>query len=102
MDLPIKRCTECDEILYHYKYLCQNCFSDQLEDSTIEGKGSVYSYTKIHAAPKQFAQQAPYFIVLVEMEQGLKVTGRYEGEDITINDSVELSGIKDDCYYFKN
>ncbi|WP_209121037.1 Zn-ribbon domain-containing OB-fold protein [Alkalihalobacillus sp. BA299] len=101
MKLPVKKCKQCQSILYTSKYHCTTCYSDELEQTEIDGKGKVYSYTKIHAAPKQFAGQAPYFVILVHLDQGLKVTGRFNGNNVQIDKAVELDEIKDRAYFFK-
>ncbi|WP_216827487.1 Zn-ribbon domain-containing OB-fold protein [Alkalihalobacterium elongatum] len=101
MKLPVKRCKHCQSILYTSKYHCTSCYSDELELTEIDSKGKIYSYTKIHAAPKQFADQTPYYIILVHLDQGLRVTGRFNGNQVEINTPVELEEIKDRAYFFK-
>lgn len=101
MNLPVKKCKQCQSILYTSKYHCTTCYSDELELTDIDGKGTIYSYTKIHAAPKQFADQAPYYVILVHLNEGLKVTGRFTGDDVQIDTPVELDEIKDQAYFFK-
>lgn len=101
MKVPVKACTNCDNILYESKYHCPTCYSDDLKMTEIDGRGKVYSYTKIHAAPKQFANQAPYYIILVDLDNGLKVTGRFNSELVQIGEAVVLDEIKDKAYYFK-
>jgi uncharacterized OB-fold protein len=101
MNVPVKKCKRCQAILYTSKYHCKDCYSDELELTEIEGEGKVYSYTNIHSAPKQFAGQAPYCVILVELVQGLKVTGRLRGGNVQIDERVVLDEIKDECYFFK-
>ncbi|AXF55264.1 Zn-ribbon domain-containing OB-fold protein [Salicibibacter kimchii] len=100
MDIPVKKCKKCHEVLHSCKLQCPICLSDDLELTTIKGEGTIYSYTKIHTAPKQFADQVPYYVVLIQLD-GLNVTGRFIGEDVQINDFVVLEDIKNECYYFK-
>lgn len=39
-------------------------------------KGKVISYTIIRVPPQQFADQAPYAVGIVELEDGIKLTGQ--------------------------
>jgi uncharacterized OB-fold protein len=43
---------------------------------TFSGKGRVYSYTTVLSAPEGFAEQAPYRIALVELDEGPLVTAQ--------------------------
>ena len=50
----------------------------------------VYTETVVHAAPVQFAAEAPYQIAIVEFEDGHRRTVRIEGERVAIEDQVEF------------
>jgi uncharacterized protein len=102
MKLSAKQCIKCDKILSIDKYHCTSCWSEELETTQLSGKGEVYSYTNIYAAPEPFTEQAPYFVILVDLEKGPRVTGRYIGEEIKIGDRIGLDSIKDRGYYFKS
>ncbi|PAE96890.1 Zn-ribbon domain-containing OB-fold protein [Shouchella clausii] len=100
MNMPASRCPDCGRLFHSGKSYCPDCDRDTLDSIDLNGKGEVYSYTEIYAAPKRFAQQAPYLIVLVEMEHGLRVTGRMLNGPVQIGDRVELHKVEDHCYYF--
>lgn len=38
--------------------------------------GVVYTETIVHAAPEQYAADAPYQLAIIEMNQGGRITGR--------------------------
>ncbi len=67
----------------------------------LSGKGKVFSYTNIYTAPKKFSGSVPYFIILVDLEEGLRVTARYNGKEMEIGKKVELDTIEDRAYFFK-
>jgi uncharacterized OB-fold protein len=46
------------------------------EAVTFSGRGTVYSYTTVLSAPEGFADQAPYSIALVELDEGPLVTAQ--------------------------
>lgn len=98
MDIPTAYCHTCNKRWTEDKRFCPSCLSDELETHPISGQGTVYSYTKIHAAPKKYAQDAPYFVVLVDLDEGLRITTRYTGDTIAINDPVVVSEIQDRAY----
>jgi uncharacterized OB-fold protein len=52
-----------------------------MEWGRVSGKGTLVSFTVIHIAPDDFQEEAPYFIAIVELEEGTRVTGRLQGFD---------------------
>ncbi|WP_163527122.1 OB-fold domain-containing protein [Halobacillus ihumii] len=101
MGFTAKYCINCDQILSIDKYYCPVCFLDRLEEKRLSGRGEIYSFTKIYAAPKPLADQAPYYVVLVDLEEGLRVTARYNGDHTEIGEKVELESIDCRTYYFR-
>ncbi|UOQ91925.1 OB-fold domain-containing protein [Halobacillus shinanisalinarum] len=101
MGLTAKYCINCDHTLSTDKYYCPVCFSDRLEEKRLSGRGEIYSFTNIYAVPKPLADQAPYYIVLVDLEEGLRVTARYNGDHVEIGKKVELESIDRRAYYFR-
>ena len=45
----------------------------------VSGRGRVYSHIVVHAAPAFFAAAAPYTLVVVDLEQGLRLVTRWHG-----------------------
>lgn len=83
------------------KYFCPECGTSEFLEKEIKDVGTVYSYTKIHIAPAEFADIAPYNIVLVDLdESNAKVTTRIE-EDVKIGDKVDLDRIENGAYIYK-
>ena len=56
------------------------------------GSGIVYSYTVVQDAPENFAEQAPYILALVKLDEGAMVTAQLTdvGAEIAIGDRVEM------------
>lgn len=83
------------------KYFCPECGETQFEEREVSDNGTVYSFTKIHIAPAEFAHIAPYNVVLVELDEAnAKVTTRIE-EDVAIGDKVSLDRIENEAYIYK-
>ncbi len=53
-------------------------------------RGVVYTETVVHLAPEALSAEAPYQLVIVEMEPGKRRTGRMRGERVSIGDAVRL------------
>ena len=64
--------------------------------------GTVYTETVVHLAPASHADQAPYQVVIVEYDDGSRVTGRLmAGEaNVQIGDQVSLAETRDHVPYF--
>jgi uncharacterized OB-fold protein len=52
--------------------------------------GIVYTETVVHAAPEQFAADAPYQLAIVSLAEGGRVTARIEGARVAIGDRVNF------------
>lgn len=63
--------------------------------------GVVYTETVVHAAPEQFASEAPYQLAIVELDEGGRVTARIAGDRVAIGDRVELDGERGGVMYFR-
>jgi uncharacterized OB-fold protein len=63
--------------------------------------GTVYTETLIHAAPREFVNEAPYQLIIVTLADGRRVTGRVDGDPVSIDDAVELTAEKNGVPYFR-
>lgn len=64
-------------------------------------QGTVYTETVIHVAPEAFVHEAPYQMVIVDLESGVRVTGRVDGERVAIGDRVEESVMHNGVRFFR-
>jgi uncharacterized protein len=99
-NLTIVNCTACGYTALPPKYMCPKCRNDQLDSSEISGRGQVYSYTTIHVATEQFAGQVPYHLLLVQLENSLRLTARLLEGTPSIGSKVELARHEDEIYWF--
>jgi uncharacterized OB-fold protein len=75
--LLLQRCRACGDHWRLPRSLCRACGSDQLEANISAGDGVVHAATTIHRAPgPEFADAVPYGIVLVDLDEGVRVMGR--------------------------
>ena len=64
-------------------------------------QGIVYTETVVHMAPPALTHLAPYQLVMVDLADGRRVTGRCEGDRVTIGDPVELATETDGVLIFR-
>jgi uncharacterized OB-fold protein len=64
------RCTGCGHIEFPPRADCPGCGGTGFEWVDISGKGSLVTYTTIHAAPTGFGDRAPYTIGVIDLEEG--------------------------------
>ena len=73
------RCKSCERLLVPPRPVCPDCYGSDMEWVELKGEGVVESYTIIHIAPPQFAQEAPYVVALVRLDEGVRLPGRLVG-----------------------
>lgn len=79
--LLLQRCGACGKVRHYPQLLCGQCQSDQVEWFHASQRGAVHSWTVAHHAfHPAFAEELPYTLVLVDMEAGVRVLGRYLGD----------------------
>lgn len=85
-------CTDCGQVLYPPRPACYACGSHGVEVEPQSKRGTVYSYTAVHAAPPALKDETPYTIAVVELEDGGRITGRLDApyEAVDIDDPVRL------------
>lgn len=59
---------------------CLTCGRPDLEPHEVPGDGRIVVWTTIHIPPTRYADEAPYTVVMVELEGGLRTMGRLIGD----------------------
>lgn len=62
------------------------------ENEVFSGKGEIYSFTTVQDAPESYAEQAPYMLALIKLEEGPIITAQLTDVDgeVQIGDRVEM------------
>jgi uncharacterized protein len=68
-ELRIQRCPDCGPYFYP-RPVCPSCGSAAVEWFTASGRATLYSYVINHRAAPGFADDAPYAIAVVQLEEG--------------------------------
>ena len=95
-ELRVQRCNDCQTYVFIPQPACTTCFSDALEWTIVEGKGTVYSYTVVHR-PQQPAFKVPYIVAIVEFEEGFHMMTNLIGlepDQVRIGMPVEVEFVE--------
>ena len=86
-------CQACGKATFPPKPICPHCWSDRMAWKDLSSSGLLYSWTRIHAAPKVFEGEAPYAVCVVDLDIGLRIATRLierDGKDFKCGMPVEL------------
>ncbi|MFW9842923.1 MAG: Zn-ribbon domain-containing OB-fold protein [Candidatus Thorarchaeota archaeon] len=78
--LVFERCGDCGTWVHPPRPMCPRCHSLKMEWSPSTGRGSVYSWVTYRVSPHP-ALEAPYAVVLVELEEGVRLISNLVGVD---------------------
>jgi len=87
------KCRACGAITVPPKITCRQCAGSELEVVELKGSGKIRTFTTVNVAPEGREDEAPYTIVMVELDEGPWLMGNLEGIDPS-NVSMELIGKK--------
>ena len=69
------KCKECGKINVPPKMVCGQCTSLDMEVLELSGKGNIQTFTTVFVAPEGREAEAPYTIVMVELDEGPWIVG---------------------------
>jgi uncharacterized protein len=75
-ELRIQRCDACKKAVFYPRSICPHCFADRLSWIVASGKGTIYSYSVVHQAFGPFANDVPFVVMIVELEEGARMMSR--------------------------
>ena len=89
--LLIKRCAACSRYLAPSADACDACHSAVLDWRESSGLGTVYSFVIQHQVLHPgFAGEAPYNVIVVELEEGPRINGNYAGDNSDLRVDMPL------------
>lgn len=86
-------CEACGKFTFPPKPVCPHCWAEKMAWKPLGARGTLYSWTRIHAAPKVFVAEAPYAVCVVDLDIGLRIATRLverEGRPFACDMPVEL------------
>ena len=82
--LIFKCCQSCAHVHFPPRYLCPQCWSENLQWIKSKGLGTVYSLTIMRRAPMpEFETNIPYVVALVDLDEGPRMMANIVGENAT-------------------
>jgi uncharacterized OB-fold protein len=92
--LMIQQCTTCETIMWPVKSRCSNCLNPTVSWVQASGEGTLYSFALMHQVYPGFADEVPYNIAQVDLEEGLRITSNVIGcsnADLQIGMPLEVT-----------
>lgn len=96
--LVIQRCTACGRLQHPPTAACPQCGSLELDAVEAAGRGTLFSFTVVHAGATP-GLETPYVVGLVELEEGTRLVAQLveiEPDDAAIGMSLEVDFLECD------
>lgn len=78
--LHFQRCRACEGWRHPPRFRCAGCGSDDWAWARSSGRGRIFTWTVTHRPiDPAFAAEVPYAVVVVEMDEGVRVVGNLLG-----------------------
>lgn len=92
-----RKCTKCGHLHLVTTYYCQNCGNKGFENTVIDGKGYIVTYTIITVAPEGYEEYVPYAWVVMKLDESeLRISGFMAGinspADLPLGTRVKITG----------
>jgi uncharacterized OB-fold protein len=96
--LLVQRCDACQSWQFYPRGICSGCWSTDIRWVPSSGRGTVWTFTvtRQNRTPG-FAEEVPYVLALVELEEGVKMFSNIVGCDpgeVAIGMPVEATFIR--------
>ncbi len=80
---PIKgfQCEECGRVFYPARQVCLGCSGRQFSEVTLEGEGTLLTFTRLHALPMDFPIRT-LMLGMVEFSNGVRALGQLGTEAV--------------------
>ena len=72
--LRASRCMACGQATFPASTICPFCLHESLQDLPLVGEASLYSFTRVHAAPAHW--QTPYALGYADFPNGLRLLAK--------------------------
>lgn len=76
MTLDLLKCTACGTLAAKPRELCPKCHASGLANHSVEGVGTLMTWTVVRRPPQAFREEGAYAVCVVALDAGVPVTGR--------------------------
>lgn len=87
--LEAGECDKCGYVAFPPRLVCPKCGSREFTATKMSGEGELLTYTVIHVGPSAFADQTPYALGIVKLDNGANMTAQLADVDL---DNIEVGG----------
>lgn len=86
------QCSHCGTKAFPARAVCSRCGAQEgLTAARLSPRGRLYTYTEVHAAPKDFP--TPYVLGFVDLEDGVRVLAQVEGSAATLQPDQPVEAV---------
>ena len=91
-ELAMQRCDSCDQLVWYPRLVCPHCGGFALTWERLSGRGVVYA-SSVHHRPAHpaFADRVPYSVVLVDLDEGVRIMSNVFGQTPAVGDAVSVA-----------
>lgn len=91
--LVIQECQACGTVIFYPRNICTKCWSSDLDWVRASGGGRLKSFSQVHRPGHPgWSKVAPYFVILVELDEGPTMLSHLVGETdgIAVGDRLQF------------
>jgi uncharacterized OB-fold protein len=93
-ELTMQRCESCDRLVWYPRFICPHCGGSSLRWERLSGHGVVYAVSVHHrAALPALADKVPYSVVLVDLDEGVRLMSNVFGPAPAVGDPVTVAWV---------
>lgn len=102
-EITILYCEACERSVAPPRYACPHCAHEPLSIKNVVGEGKLVSQTTIRRAPIRFISDVPYVVVVVDLDCGMRITGRAVNDSgVAIGERVLARYVENNIAYFSS
>jgi len=89
------KCQKCGAMHVPPRPICPKCHANDMELVAMKGEGKLAAYTVVAVGPPMmveegFDREHPYCSGVIELEEGVRITARILGVDVTKPDQIKI------------
>ncbi len=92
--LALQWCCDCQKAIYYPRYVCPECWGQQLEWRHATGNGTIYAKSRHWVAGHdELAELVPYTVALIDLAEGVRMLAllHEDAQDAPVGSAVQLS-----------
>ena len=74
-----QKCETCNKLWHPPRPMCPDCHSTEKAEQKLSGKAKILSWVR-QVRPASFGYEESPYVILVELEEGLRMVSNFEGE----------------------